>query len=602
MFKQNNLISFTSLMLFLLMSFSLMAFSLIIDSTDAYAKSANITVTTSRNPVTLDDSFHLIYEADSSVDDDPDFTPIYDHFDILSSSQSTNMRSINGSWSMKKSWDLTVIAKDVGKFVIPPIAFGSDISPAIQVTVSNSSSPNSALPGTQATVPAKIFLETEIDKKTGWVQSQFIYTVRLIRTVSIANASLSEPVTSDADAIIEKLSEDNYQTKRNGVSYEVFERRYAIFPQKSGTLKIEPLTFEGRVNATQPRTIFDQFRMSGQLKRLRSKAVDFTVKAAPSDINLQDWLPASEVQLIEQWSDDIQNIRAGEPVTRTIIISAEGLTGVQLPDLNFAEIDGMKQYPDKPIIENRQADSGITGLKQVKVALIPGSAGSYTLPELSLPWWNTRTNKKELAILPQQTITVTGSAITPVTPALTAPAASPAAALTPDSSGSGQPMAPAQQPAASPAAADEYWKWLSGFFALAWLLTLLFYIKKPSTQAVAASTKPAANATANRQSIRTASEQVKKQVKNKNAINTKDALIKWARLYYADENISNLSHISAHCSTALADEIEALNQSLYSSAKTEWHSSALLLAFTDESSSRSKSGAKASALKPLYQG
>ena len=63
----------------------------------AVAQAASITVSTSRNPVALDDSFHLIYEANSSVDDDPDFSPIYKNFDILSSSQSTNMRSVNGS-------------------------------------------------------------------------------------------------------------------------------------------------------------------------------------------------------------------------------------------------------------------------------------------------------------------------------------------------------------------------------------------------------------------------------------------------------------------------------------------------------------------------
>ncbi len=78
-------------------------------------QAANITVTASRNPVALDSSFHLIYEADSSVDDDPDFSPVYKDFDVLSSSQSTNMRSINGNWSLKKSWDLTLISKEAGR-------------------------------------------------------------------------------------------------------------------------------------------------------------------------------------------------------------------------------------------------------------------------------------------------------------------------------------------------------------------------------------------------------------------------------------------------------------------------------------------------------
>ncbi|MCK4676401.1 MAG: protein BatD, partial [Gammaproteobacteria bacterium] len=325
-----------------------------------------------------------------------------------SSSQSTNMRSINGNWSLKKSWDLAVIAKDIGTFTIPAINFGKDISPAIQITITNSSSSNTVTADGKPTIPAKIFLESSIDKKSGWLQSQFIYTIRLLRTVNITGASLTEPETSDPDAIIHHIGEDQYQTTRNGVRHEVIERRYAIFPQKSGLLKIKPITFEGRINATQPRSIFDQFRMSGQLKRLRSKTVEVKVKAAPSTVNLQDWLPASNVQLIEEWSDDIQNIKAGEPVTRTITIVAEGLTAVQLPDLDLKEINGLKQYADKAVVENRKSKNGLTGLKQIKVALIPAAAGSYTLPEIKLQWWNTKTNKKETAIIEQTLVTATG--------------------------------------------------------------------------------------------------------------------------------------------------------------------------------------------------
>jgi len=92
----------------LFLCYSLLFFSML---ATAIVQAANITVTTSRSPVTLDSSFHLIYEADSSVDDDPDFSPIYKDFDVLSSSQSTNMRSINGDWSLKKAWDLTLISK-----------------------------------------------------------------------------------------------------------------------------------------------------------------------------------------------------------------------------------------------------------------------------------------------------------------------------------------------------------------------------------------------------------------------------------------------------------------------------------------------------------
>lgn len=562
---------------------------------------ANITVTTSRNPVALDDSFHLIYEADSNVDGEPDFTPIYEHFDVLNSAQSTNMRYINGDYSLKKTWDLAMIAKDIGKFTIPAIAFGKDVSPAIQITVTNSSSPNSVSPDKQSTIPAKIFVESSIDKKQGYVQSQFIYTIRLLRTVSIASASLTEPETSDADAIIQALGEDSYQTTRNGIKYEVFERRYAIFPQKSGQLKIKPVTFEGRVNATQPRTIFDQFRMSGQLKRLRSQAVDVTVKAAPSAVNLQDWLPASDLHLFEEWSDDIQQIKAGEPVTRTITVAAEGLTAVQLPEINFTEIDGLKQYPDKPVTENKVDTNGITGVKQIKVALIPTSAGSYTIPEITLRWWNTKTNKPELATIPAVKLTATGSAPANIVvsdqPAL--PDNAPLA--TQDTSLQNIPIMTNNGPLQSlaPATADEpYWKWLSLFFAFAWLLTLVLLFKKSQLQKT--QTRPGKDVSPS--SIKPLITAVEKSAGKNDTNKTKIALIQWAQSSYASSTINNLSDITGLCSTQLAEEIRLLNQALYSSEKSSWNGRQLLIAFKNELALNKKRQEKhLSALKPLYQ-
>ena len=552
------------------------------------AQAANITVTSSRNPVALDDSFHLVYEANSSVDDDPDFSPVYKDFDVLSSSQSTNMRSVNGSWDLKKTWDLTVIAKHTGKITIPSIKFGNDISPAILITISNSTSPNSTTPNGQATIPAKIFLESSVDKKTGWVQSQFVYTVRILRTVNWAGASLSDPTTSDADAIVHKISEDNFQTTRNGIQYKVFERRYAIYPQKSGTLKINPVSFEARINSTQPRSIFDTFRMSGQLKRLRSKTIDINVKAAPSNINLQHWLPATNIQLIEEWSDDIQNIKAGDPVTRTITIAAEGLTGVQLPDFSFDDIKGLRQYPDKAIIEDRKSTTGIIGLKQIKIALIPASSGIYTLPAIEMKWWNTKTNKQETVSLPEAIITVTGVANTTINTNNTPVANMPATT---------EPSGENKQPAAVIINDEPYWKWLSLFLALAWFVTLFLLFKKPAPH----KNKNIKNTPAPQ--IKSLSAKVEKQAKNNNAIKTRDALILWANSFYDNESLASLTRLSALCSEELATELRQLNQVLYSAEKSSWNNSKqFLLAFKNEQLLTHKSKNKQpSALSPLYK-
>lgn len=557
-------------------------------------QAANITVHSSRNPVAVDDSFHLLYEADDDVDRDPDFSPLSKDFDILSSSQSTSMRYINGKYSQKKSWDLSVIAKQTGKFTIPSINFGKDISPAIQISVhkNTATAPNSSS-NNQSTTQHSIFLESSLDKKETWVQAQLVYTIRLLRNINVIGGSLTEiPETNDSDAIIHKISEDSYETTRNNIRYEVFERRYAIFPQKSGTLKIHPMTFAGRISAGHSRNLFDRFSMNGQMKRLRSKPLTATIKSAPASINLQNWLPANKVQLIDEWSDDVQKIKAGEPITRTITMIADGLTGLQLPDFSTEEIDNIKQYPDKPVIENRKNSNakGLTGMKQIKIAMIPASAGRYTLPEVKLSWWNTTSNKPETATIPEKTITVTGSPT--ATEKMPRQLNAPAMPLTENKLEQSSIISPTENNNGN------LWQWLSLFFAIAWLVTLFLFFRKPKP----ATTTIHSPAKEKQKSAKSLAAVVTKHAQKNNAQQTKDALIQWAKIFFEDTSLNNLTQISARCQTMFSDEITQLNQTLYSPEHTSWNGKKLLSAFKEQQlHTKQQVKNETTTLKPLYQ-
>jgi len=328
--------------------------------------------------------------------------------------------------------------------------------------------------------------------------------------------------------------------------------------------------------------------MSGQRKRLRSKAIDINVKPAPATINLQDWLPAKEIRLVEEWSDDIRNLKAGEPVTRTIMIAADGLTGVQLPDLQFDDINDLKQYPDKAIIEDKPDTSGIIGYKQIKVALIPAKAGNYTLPKIELQWWNTRTNKKESASLPETIINVSGSAATymPAPPVQSVNTNLPT-----------QQLSMAEKTSVPTSTSDNppYWKWLTLFFATIWLITLVLYFRKPIAEKTHTKTPVSS------QSIKSASSNVEKFAKQNNAGKTKTALIDWAVIAYNNKNITNLSQIGEYCSPQLNQLIRQLNETLYSTEGNSWDGQSLLMAFKDEQVFNNKNQDKhSSTLKPLY--
>ena len=154
-----------------------------------------IKTTIDRNPVSINESFQIIFTATESPDDDPDFSPLEKDFEILNQSHRSNSSWINGQSTESIQWILNVMAKQTGNQLISPITFGKDVSQPATILVTKSSTPGNSNKNDD------LFLEVEISPESPYVQSQVLYTLRLFRRVQIAQASLNEPVL--ADAIIE---------------------------------------------------------------------------------------------------------------------------------------------------------------------------------------------------------------------------------------------------------------------------------------------------------------------------------------------------------------------------------------------------------------
>jgi hypothetical protein len=364
------------------------------------AIAAQINVTTDRNPVSIDDSFRIIFTASESPDDDPDFSPLEQDFDILGQSSSSNSSWINGKSSKTIQWTLTVMAKQASSLIIPSIKFGDDTSQTATILVTRGTA------NKDMKTDKDLFLDVGATPENPYVQAQILYTLKLYTRIDIAQARMNEPELDDA--VIEKLGEDsNYNTLVNGVNYSVTERKYAIFPQKSGKMTIKPLVLTAEV-LTNSRPSFNGF-FSPQItktKRVESKAVTLNVKPVPSGFTGQHWLSAEELHLKQEWSGDIRQMKAGEPVTRTLTLLAKGTTVGQLPELNSAKIDDqLKTYPDQPVLQEQKKPDGIIAFREEKIALIPSKSGDYVLPAIEIPWFNTQNQKMEIAkkhLIPKQ--------------------------------------------------------------------------------------------------------------------------------------------------------------------------------------------------------
>jgi len=426
---------------------------------------AEITVSADRNPVQLNESFKLTFDVTGSDADDPDFSPLEKDFQILSTSQNSYYSMQNGTISGSKQWTLTLIANSAGKLQIPSISFGNEHSPVAEIVIQDASAADSG--GGREEF---IFLEATVSTRNPYVQSQVIYTLKLYRSVAIAKASLGEPVIGEGNAIIERIDEDKtYDTILDGKSWMVIERNYAIYPQTSGTITITPVSFMGQV--TRNLYGYDPFGPSPRTLIRRSVEVALDVRPVPAAFTGTHWLPAKNLTIAEQWSVDPANLKVGEPVTRTLILNAIGLTSSQIPEMPAWPLSDLKYYPDQPALSDERSDTGNVGTRSEKAAIIPNRAGSYVLPEISIPWWNTSTDKLEYAVVPERTLHVQSGIITGDVPA------------NPQVSQSQPATAPATRSATEPPVVadpvaitqDTHWQWISMALLVLWLSTLLMW-------------------------------------------------------------------------------------------------------------------------------
>jgi len=360
---------------------------------------AAVTAKVDRNQISLNESLQLVVSFDQRPDGNtPDTSGLARDFDILGTSQSSRQSYINGRSEVSTDWIYTLAPKRQGQLIIPAITLSGETTAPISISVSEAS---------KQVADEAVFLESEVSQQEIYVQQQLILTLKVYHAVSLGrNANLSEPAISDA--IINKLKEKEYQTRINGREYRVFEQRFAIFPQKSGTLDIPASVLTATIPSRRNRTMFDPFNIDGQAIRIRSDAFSIKVLPQPKQYTGSEWLPANNLRILDDWNGSSLNIALGNSVTRTITTLAEGLLGAQLPPLAAPDVEGLKIYPDQAEVSDGEGDS-ITGSRTQSYAIIATRPGKFTLPAERIVWWDNASRQQRITTLPAVEINVTAA-------------------------------------------------------------------------------------------------------------------------------------------------------------------------------------------------
>ncbi|WP_223271568.1 BatD family protein [Colwellia hornerae] len=371
---------------------------------------SQVSATIDKNPVVVNESFILKITIDDDVDTNAlNTTALLKDFIVGRTSVSSQTSMVNFKTTQTTTWSTLLLGKSAGNFIIPPLTIAGIKSQAIEVKILAENDP-------LADKQQDIFISTEISTKEVYVQQQLTLTVKLHFAAELKRGSLTEPTLESAS--ITQIGKDKEEdTIINGRRYRVIERTYAISPKNSGEFTLKSPVFSGEilVPSTRRNNMFG-FSETKPVSVIGDE-IQLVVRPIPETFQ-GTWLPSNLLAIHQDWQPDLATFKVGEPITRTITLTAAGLSEEQLPLLEMAVPKGLKVYPDQAQLHTGMSSGHLVSQKVRNFAIVASKPGEYQLPEISIPWWNTVTNRYQVATIAAQKITVLPNSELEVAPAI----------------------------------------------------------------------------------------------------------------------------------------------------------------------------------------
>jgi hypothetical protein len=572
---------------------------------------ADVRASLDASQIAAGETVQLTLEHDGRTSGQPDVTSLQQDFDILGTSSSTMVQLVNGSFSEKTEVVLTLAPKVTGHLTIPPLVWDGEQSQPLSLDVTGPG--GTGQPATAgAPAAARVFMETSASPEQPYVEGAVRLTVRLFAAETLYHADLEMPESTDV--VVKRLgSDESSEAERNGQSYQVVTRQYLLFPLHSGKLTLPGPVLDAEVAVTQPSSAFgrDPFGgffggpVGGMLRAVRPVRVSgnpivLSVLPRPAAAVGSYWLPAREVTLSDAWNPAQLTAQTGDPVTVDLDLQAIGLTAAQLPDLSslLSLPSGLKVYPDQPRLDDSTQDGKLVGSRDQTIALMADSPGHYTIPALTIKWWDTQANQPRTATVPARTLTI-----------LPAPGSTPAAASAPQTPAvqsrpasipprHATPPPAAQNPA--PVRSPSEWEWISIGLAVVWLSTLGAWLwsrrSRAAPRPASAATPPGPRQLRPDPAKEHAAFRAACQANDPHA--ARAHLLAWTAALWGTTP-AGINAVAARIGdTTVAELLRDLDRACY--AGGAWQGDALAAALTELPASPGKTGRQRDGLAPLY--
>jgi len=398
---------------FLIFSF-LVCFANSADAQKIYSKVSKKTVAVNEK---FEVNFSYEYQGSSSVNFTP---PDLDDFLIFSGpNQSRSISVTNNAATITGSYSYILSARKLGTYQIAGAKFTIEgvthnIQP-ITIKVEGSSAQDES--GDYANgrdIRNKLFIRAIVDKPTAYLGEQItvsykIYVSPDVRPEYITHAKL--PLYEGFWA--EELEgSSNYLTPEtyNGTQYNTaILKKAALFPTRSGSLKISPISltlsviFSGSSSNYDPFSSYHPGSSSSEEVKISSPVVNVNILPLPNG-DTSKYFTGAVGKFSLETKVAKRKFKKNEPVKFQIILNGTG--NIELLDVARPTFNKSFEVLDPNITKTKNNSGVISGSKVIEYVLIPRDGGKYSLPAVGFTWFDPQTKTYETLKTKELPITV----------------------------------------------------------------------------------------------------------------------------------------------------------------------------------------------------
>ena len=189
----------------------------------------------------------------------------------------------------------------------------------------------------------------------------------------------------------------------DGATYSIQRHEFVLFAHRAGSLVVPAF-----------RTRFAIAPGVGQPpveQQLMTEPLQVEVEKPPGAEDLSMLISTTELNVDDTWSpalgdDHTVKLQVGDALTRTIKLRAADVPGMMFPPIQFRSQNGLGVYPKSPSVEDSTQRGDFTGQRIETVTYLCEKAGTYTLPALSIPWFDVDDEQLKRVDLPAVTVEV----------------------------------------------------------------------------------------------------------------------------------------------------------------------------------------------------